>query len=123
MLRWIALGLSLMLAGCSRSVPQEELDRATEAVRVGLNAWKNGDMPAKLKNAEPPVTFSDDEWSNGKFKLLAFEIKKTEGKPNQPLRCTVQLTLQDRRGKKLERDAVYEVRNGSPAVVARDPYY
>jgi hypothetical protein len=123
----IRLGAGLLfglaLAGCGDSVPKEELDRARDAVQSGLTAWKQGEKIAKLKTASPPVEFTDDNWHPGQFKLLDFEIKKTEGKPGTPLRCTVFLSMQDRKGKKIEKDVVYEVRPGSPTVVARDPYY
>jgi hypothetical protein len=119
---FLACLAALAGSGCGASVSQQELDQARDAVQSGLEAWKKGEPPSRLKALTPPVEFSDDSWARGE-KLLDFRLNNAEGKPGTPLRCTVSLTLQDRRGKTLEKEVVYEVKLGNPRVVARDPYF
>jgi hypothetical protein len=120
------VGLMLLLilaAGCGRSLKSKDLDRARTAVQTGLEAWQNGESPQSLENRDPAVRFMDDDWKQG-WKLVSFEITNTHGAGGDLTpRCEVQLTLQDRRGKKIDRRVVYAIENGPPITVVRDPYF
>jgi hypothetical protein len=120
--RWLFLALLATLSGCSGSASQDALDSARSAVETGLEAWKKGEPAAKFKKSTPSVEFTDEDWTRG-FRLTDYEILKTEGKPTAPLRCTVSLTLKGRNGKAVQKEVVYEVRTGTPTIVARDPYF
>lgn len=105
-------GLLVVLAtvlGCggARSRPQKDLDEAQEAVRTALNAWK-ADLPIKNLEGKSSIRMVDPDWSSG-AKLLNFEIKNAEGVEGKTMRCTVDLSLRDRKDKTVSRKVVYEV--------------
>ncbi|MCI0456171.1 MAG: hypothetical protein L0Z62_04220 [Gemmataceae bacterium] len=119
-----ALTLVVPLSGCGgkRGLSQADLDRARQAVEASLETWKKGEPAAKLSALNPPVQMTDPDWKAGS-KLLKHEIKKTEGLQGENARCWVVLSVQDRKGRKSDKDAVYEVNlGGGKVVIGRDPF-
>ena len=60
MTRILILASALVLAGCSSSRPQSDIDRGRQAVTAALDAWKFKDPPEKLKSLPDPVEFSEE---------------------------------------------------------------
>lgn len=118
--------LAVLLAtasGCGRSVSQKELDRARNAVDDGLRAWQQGERPESLLRHDPPIQFRDDDWKKG-LRLTDYEIKNADGSAGDLTpRCQVRLTLQDRRGKKVEKSVVYNIDYKETVAIVRDPYF
>jgi hypothetical protein len=58
----------LALAGCSRTKVPEPADpeKAREALRTVLDAWKNGVPPSTLGEGSPPIRVIDYEWDAGR---------------------------------------------------------
>lgn len=115
----LALGLSVTGCGANNSLAREIIERARQDVQTALEAWKKGESLAKLG---PPLQVTDQDWKAG-LRLLDYELKRAEGFQGENVRCWVHLSLQDRKGKKLEKEVVYEVRPGDKPVIARDPFF
>ena len=118
---FLSLCFVLSLIGCGGAQPsqsKEELDKAEGHVHAALEAWKKGDAPDKLKSQSIEVT--DHEWKAG-VRLLDYKLNRTEGLRGENVRCWAQLTLQNRQGKKVDRDVVYEVSVKDKVVIGRDP--
>lgn len=99
-----------------------DLDRARQALTTSLDSWKKGQMPEKLRALPEPILFAEEGPKNG-LKLLDYEILGTEHTDAEVMRFTVKLTVQDRRGKREERQATYAVALKSPIAVGRDPFF
>ncbi len=125
--RWRQLPLLLLfwlLAGCG-GLPhtQSDMERAKTALESALQSWKKGVSAAKMKTLAEPLDFSDDDQRNG-FRLLDFQIEGTGFTDREDIRFTTKLSLQDRRGKKVERTATYLIApKKTPIAIARDPYF
>jgi hypothetical protein len=101
---------------------QADLDRARQALTTSLDSWKKGEMPEKLRSLPEPILFAEEGPKNG-LKLLDYEILGTEHTDAEVMRFTVKLTVQDRRGKREERQATFAVALKSPIAVGRDPFF
>lgn len=115
----LALYMSLMGCGGNNSLPQDVIDRARQEMQTALDAWKKGDSLAKLGKM---VQMTDQDWKAG-LRLLSYEVKRAEGLQGENVRCWVVLSLQNRQGKMLEKEVVYEIRLGDKTVIGRDPFY
>lgn len=117
----IGLALYMSLAGCggNNSLPQEVIDRARQEMQTALDTWKKGDSLTKLGKM---VQVTDQDWKAG-LRLLGYEVKRAEGLQGENVRCWVVLALQNRQGKMLEKEVVYEVRVGDKTIIARDPFF
>jgi len=124
-MRWLlhlALLCPVLLAGCGGDIPPEKLSQAESAVQATLQAWQKGESLEKMTGTVGAVQFSED-WTR-QFRLSSFQIQKVEYDPReQIIRCFTTLELLDRRGRTSSREAAYQVKLGSPIVVARDPYF
>jgi hypothetical protein len=124
----LRLPLLLLLAalafGCSRrhSFSQADLDRARTALQTALDSWKKGEMPERLRALAEPIEFAEEGPRNG-LRLLDFQIVDDRHTDAQTIRFTVKLTVQDRRGRREQREATYAVGLKSPIVIGRDPYF
>lgn len=122
---FVLLVVSVLASGCgnSRAQSSEELDRARSSLQAALDAWKNKETPKKLQARSPAIQISDPDWNAG-TRLLDFEIQRTEGDKDKATRCHARLSLQDRAGKKSDKDVVFDVRaSSSEVVIGRDPFY
>jgi hypothetical protein len=102
-------------------VPTEDLDWARSQIQAALDAWKNGQRPEALKNLSPALTFLDDDWKAG-FQLLEYKLQDTFLEGDRVPRCRVLLTVRDRKGKKIRKEAVY-VADKAKQTIGRDPFY
>jgi hypothetical protein len=119
--RILFLTSALVLAGCSSSRPQSDIDRGRQAVTAALDSWKSKDPPEKLKSLPDPVEFTEELRTT--YTLTDYSLGKIDSTDKDVIRYTVSLTLKDKKGKTSEREAVYAVSLRTPIVVARDPYY
>jgi hypothetical protein len=118
-----ALPAALVL-GCKggHKFSQADLDRARQALETSLDSWKKGERPEKLRALAEPILFAEEGPQNG-LKLLDYQILGTEHTDAEVMRFSVKLTVQDRRGKREERQATYAVALKSPIAIGRDPYF
>src|SRR5262249_14371328 len=85
---------ALVQAGCGKSLPPAaDAVKAREALRVSLDAWKNGDNPESMSKRQPPIIVGDPEWKP-EVKLVDYEIAGKETPSGGNLRCGVELTLE-----------------------------
>jgi hypothetical protein len=111
--------------GCKKGghkFSQEDLDRARRALETSLDAWKKGERPEKLRSLPEPIEFAE-EWPRDGLRLLDYQITGTEHTDAEVMRFSVKLTVQDRRGRREERQATYAVALKSPIAVGRDPFF
>jgi hypothetical protein len=109
---------ALIAPGCGK--PQQPADKAEKIVEQFLDAWSRGEPPEAFAGPDRPLQGVDPDWKEGR-RLLSFlcaETKQSEAAPNQ-FRCRVALTLQDPKGKKWDKEVVYEVQMGEKSVIRR----
>src|SRR5262245_65013218 len=92
-----------LAAGCG---PKPDLGRAEEVVKTSLEAWKGGQKPQQL--TDRAIDIAEPDWKAG-YRLLDFQVKTASSQPQQGPRVIVVLTLQNRAGKKLDKEVAYEV--------------
>lgn len=112
---------SVFLQGCEKKVsPQQPADKAEAIVEKFLDSWTRGESPDKFADPAQPVQGIDPDWKAG-HRLLSFlsvEAKQSQETPNQ-VRCRVALSTQDPKGKKVNKEVVYEVQVGEKYVISR----
>lgn len=118
MLRSLILGLGLLAVGCGGGA-KPDVESARTALKTALDSWQKAEASTKLKTASPAIEFADDERRLG-MRLQSYEIG-TPTIAGDQIRCKATLSLLDKKGKKLEREAVYMVALKSPVVISRDP--
>lgn len=85
-----------------------------------LDSWSRGEAPETFTDPSQPIQGADPDRNAG-YRLVSFltiESKQSEDGPDH-FRCRVSLSLQDRRGKKLEKDVVYAVQLGERSTLRR----
>ena len=110
----LALGL-LMPAGCKSDAATSQ-QRAEAALDRALDTWVRGEPPDRLEG----IRIDDPDWRAG-LRLVGFLVSRSSGVEGAPdeVRCRVALTLQDRTGRRVEREAEYRVRLAEPIAVER----
>jgi hypothetical protein len=114
-----AAALTTLAGGCEKAAPQPA-DKAEAALNQVLVAWTQGEPAGTFADPEKPVQVTDPDWIAGYrlLQFLAFESKSNPDKQGR-VRCRVSLTLQDPRGKKVDKEVVYEVDLGDRIVIER----
>src|SRR5882762_1476053 len=112
---FVALGGTMLLLGCGgASKPQPaDPEQARMALRVALDVWQKGGAAESLKDRRPALIVVDYEWRSG-YRLVRYQVEKDEPL-GADLRCHVKLSLQNNRGKSVQKTAVYSV-GTSPAL-------
>ena len=117
--------LPALASGCGKGghkFSQADLDRARQALETCLDSWKKGELPSKLKSLPEPIEFAEEGPRDG-IKLVEYQITGTEHTDAEVMRFSVKLSVQDRRGRKEERQVTFAVALKSPIAVGRDPFY
>jgi hypothetical protein len=108
------------LSGCNKASTEQLQGKAEAALETALNAWVRGEAADKYSDVSQPIQITDPDWKSGS-RLLSFLT--VESKPSTEsadhFRCRVALSLQDRKGKKVEKEVDYEVRLGDKIVIER----
>src|SRR5262249_11368711 len=112
----IPLGLAAAgLLGCKPAPKQADPQSARETLNRALQAWQKGQSLEAFQKTSPVVKAAESQWQQG-VRLVEFELKG-EGKPSGfDHQFTVQMSTQDRAGKKSQETAIYHV-STSPALV------
>lgn len=125
---WLLLAcltvLTLFLPGCGNGPAKQPAARAEAAVEEFLDSWSRGVSPDgdRFAGANQPIQATDPDWKAG-CRLLSFlsiEAKPDKGAPDH-VRCRVALSLMDRKGKKVDKEVVYDVQVGDKSVITRAP--
>ncbi len=109
---------TLLASGCGKTPPAT--DKAERNVEEFLDAWSRGESPDKFADANRPMQGTDPDWKAG-HRLVSFlcaETKPSEETPDH-VRCRVSLALQDKKGKRWEKDVLYDVQLGDKCVISR----
>jgi hypothetical protein len=112
------LSLSTFLVpGCARGPSRQPTDRAEHLVEKALDAWSRGVSPDQFASSSESLQVTDPDWSAGSrlLSFLSVESKQNDG----TIRCRVALSLQDRQGKKVDREVVYDVQLGDRTIIRR----
>jgi hypothetical protein len=112
--------LALVVAGCGKNDPKQLADKAEKAVEQFLDAWSRGERPDTFADPDRPIQGNDPDWKAG-YRLLSFLNTETKQNPEMPdrVRCRVSLSLQDAKGKRWDKEVVYEVQVGMNSVINR----
>ncbi len=124
-IRQIALGASpafllillFSLFGCGR---KDDLNKARVVVDTSLNCWMQGEDPQLL--AGQGIEIADPDWQSG-HRLLDFTVKDASSLPQQGPRVVVVLSMQDKRGKKMDAEVAYEVLLTDKVKIGRDAFH
>jgi hypothetical protein len=118
-LLYVSLILSTVAApGCGKA--QQPADKAEKIVERFLDAWSRGEAPDKFAGTDGPIQGADPDWKAG-HKLLSFLTSDLKPSPEMPdhIRCRVALSLQDKRGKRWDKEVEYDVQLGEKCVITR----
>jgi hypothetical protein len=115
----VALVLGLLTpAGCKNDTAGAAQRRAEAALDRALDSWVRGEPPDRLAG----IRIDDPDWRAGR-RLVGFLVSQSgvvEGATNE-VRCRVALTLQDRSGRRVDREVEYRVRIAEPVSIERAP--
>jgi hypothetical protein len=107
-------------AGCGRAKPQPaNAELARETLRTALETWKQGESPDSLRSGTTPIHVADQDWTRG-AQLLDYQIDLRDQMFGGALRCQVKLSLQDPRGKKRIKKAIYSIATEEVIFIARE---
>jgi hypothetical protein len=110
-----------LLPGCSRRLdPPADTAEADRAMRAALEAWKDGKSQADLEHGSPSIIMNEDDWRAGK-RLLDFTMIDGSLSGRQ-VRWRVRITLRDKDGKPVERQATYIIDTTPRIVIVRDTF-
>jgi hypothetical protein len=110
--------LTLVALGCGKE--KQPADKAEKTVEQFLDAWSRGAPPDKFADAASPIQGTDPDWKAG-YRLLSFLSTESKQSPEAPdrVRCRVALSLQDKTGKRWDKEVVYDVRMGEKSIIDR----
>jgi hypothetical protein len=116
---------TLLLSGCSSSSRAHAVDvpQARDALKLALDAWKQGQDPKSLASASTPMIVQDFEWAAG-TKLVDYQIIDDGKAEDANLRVQVKLALNavqgKTAGKSAEKKVWYLVGTSPKVTVFRD---
>jgi hypothetical protein len=118
---YVILTLSSTIAlGCGANASKQPANKALAVVEQFLEAWSRGEPSNKFADSAHPIQGTDPDWQAG-YRLLSFltaEAKQSQDQPDR-VRCRVALSLQDPKGRKWDKEVVYDVQMGAKSVVSR----
>lgn len=121
LIRVLSLLVIAPTVGCDGSKHSKaDVERGRKALAAALDGWKSGEPPNRLRALPDPAEYTDELRST--HKLTDYTIGPPNATDPAVIRYPVALKLQDRKGKAQDRSAVFEVKLGTPVVIARDPY-
>lgn len=111
---------ALVAQGCEKHSAKRSTDKAEAVVEAFLDAWSRGESPDKFADPNRPLQGADPDWQAGcrLVSFLSVEATQRQDSPDH-VRCRVALSLQDPKGKKLDKEVVYDVRVGERSVIGR----
>jgi hypothetical protein len=111
---------ALALQGCAKDSSKKRLNKAEAALDQVLDSWARGESPEKFADPNQPLQADDPDWKAG-TRLLSFLNSETipDDKGPNHFRFRVALSLQDRQGKKLQKEVFYDVEIGDKTTIAR----
>jgi hypothetical protein len=110
-----------LLQGCHRGLDKDvDADEAAKALQTALEAWESGKSREELEKMTPSILINEDDWRTGK-RLLEFKVENCSLSGRQ-IRSRVQLKLQDKNGKTLDRRATYIIDTTPRIVIVRDVF-
>ncbi len=113
---------ALVALGCGRGPPKQPAEKAEAVVEQFLDAWSRGDSPERFAAPDRPIQVTDPDWRAG-YRLVSFLGVEARQSPDSPdhVRCRFALSLRDRKGRKVDKEVVYDVKLGDTTVIARAP--
>lgn len=112
--------MPLPAIGCSGSSPPKPADPALarQALRLTLDSWQKGAASGSLKEREQPIHVVDHQWRSG-YQLVRYQLG-ADGLLGANLRCQVQLSLKNAKGKAIHKKAIYSVGTSPVLTVVRE---
>jgi hypothetical protein len=111
----LVLVFAVALPGCGGAAAARpaDPDLARKALHDVLDAWQRG-----AAHDASAVRVADEDWLSG-AKLVSYKVADRDEPVGARLRCRVDLTLRDARGKTVARKAVYDVTTDPAPIVVR----
>jgi hypothetical protein len=100
------LPLAVGCAGGHSRVSQADRERGREALRTGLEAWRNGRPAEDLAAGRTPIYFNDPRWTEGTV-LTAYRLEEADEFHGFSLRCAAVLSLRDGHGSTAQKRVTY----------------
>lgn len=110
--------LAMLVPGCGK--PQQPAEKAERVVEQFLDAWSRGEPLDKFADAGLPIHGTDPDWKAG-HRLLSFLCDDAQPSQETPghVRCRVALSLQDQKGKRVDKKVDYDVQLGEKSAITR----
>jgi hypothetical protein len=111
---------ALLVLGCGKGPPKQPAEKAEAVVEQFLDAWSRGDSPEQFAAADRPIQATDPDWRAG-YRLLSFLAVESRQGSESPdhVHCRYALSLRDRKGRRVDKQVVYDVKLGEKSVIAR----
>lgn len=106
------------LAGCSNASQPVVPEKAREALRTALDAWKAGEKIESLSVGTPEIVAQDFDWMQGK-KLVSYKIEGDGLPQDANLRVDVELELAENAGSPSKKRVSYIVGTAPKLTVFR----
>lgn len=108
------------VGGCGPSAPPPaDAAVARQTLHTAMDAWKNKESVDSLQSRQPPIYVSEHEWGN-RYTLVDYKVDEKDEPFGADLRCKVQLTLKDKKGKEFKKTATYSVGTNKKLTVVRE---
>lgn len=110
-LTWtIVIALAAFVVGCGDKpvAAPVEPEKARQALRTALGAWKGGQTIDSLAQATPPIIAQDFDWMAG-AKLTEYQLLDDGQAEDANLRVKVKLSIRDKQGQAVTKTVVYVV--------------
>ncbi len=118
---WLStLLLSVLLAvGCHKTPAPQPGDEALAPLEDFLDCWTRGASSDQFAAANPQIHVADPDWKAGSRLRSFLSIEARPGQESGHYQCRVSLSLQDGKGRPMERTVLYDVHLGEATTIKR----
>ncbi len=117
----LILGM-IFLTGCGPEMAKNvDPQEAGQALKTALTAWKDGKTGAELESQNPSILMNESDWSSGN-RLLEFKMNDTGVIDGRQVKWVVQIKMQPKNGKAVDRKATYIIDTLPRIVIVRDSF-
>lgn len=111
-----------LLQGCGKgSIEPADIDQAGPALRIALDAWKDGKSQQVLAEQTPSILMNEDDWRGGK-RLMDYKMEEAGALQGRQVVWRVQIKLQQKDGQVEDRRAKYVIDTTPRIVIVRDRF-
>jgi hypothetical protein len=109
-----------LCGGCGGASPADP-EQVTATLRQTLDAWQAGQTLEALASQSQPIHVAEPKWKDG-FRLVRYQVDPDLKSKGFDLICSVELWMQDPKGKEIREKARYIVSAQPERTVVRSAF-